>query len=522
MLIQNFVADRWLNGTGDGQALVDPVTGAELARASSGGVDFGLALAHARNVGGPALRAMGYTERAMMLGRIADVLAANKAEYYRISLENSGCTEADAAFDVDGAIFTLKFYARAGATLGGANYLVEGSASPLAKDGSFAAMHVGVPLRGVAVHINAFNFPAWGLWEKAAAALLSGVPVLAKPATATCLLSERMVRHVKEAGALASGALQLVCGAAGDLLDHLTSDDVVAFTGSADTAMRIRAHLAVVANSVRVNVEADSINAALLGPDAGPGTPEFDCFVKEVAREVTLKTGQKCTAIRRAFVPIGWLDAAGEAISARLQSVVVGNPRSSSVRMGPLVNEAQRRAALDGLQLLKGETRVVTGGGVPASVTDADPAVGAFLAPTLLQCNEPRTATAVHALEIFGPVATLMPYGDWNEALALTARGGGSLVASVYSADAAVTSQAALELAATHGRVLSVDASVSKTHTGHGNVMPACLHGGPGRAGGGEELGGLCALWFYHRRSAVQGPRALIDSLVASGSAPQL
>lgn len=522
MQVQNHVRDRWVAGTDAGQPLVDPVTGREIARASSAGLDLAAALDHGRRVGGPALRALAYAERAALLARTADVLAANKAEYYRISLENSGATEADAAFDVDGAIFTLKYYARAGAALGAARHLVDGAVASLSKDGSFGALHVGVPLRGVAVHINAFNFPSWGLWEKAAVALLSGVPVLAKPATATCLLAERMVRDVVAAGALPAGALQLVCGSARDLLDHLGSDDVVAFTGSADTAARIRAQRSLVTNAVRLNVEADSVNSALLGPDAGPGTPEFDAFVKEVVREMTLKAGQKCTAIRRAFVPSAWLDAAGEAILARLSNTIVGDPHDSSVRMGPLVNESQRLAALDGLKRLRAEARVLCGGGTPASVVGADAAAGAFVAPTLLRCDDPHAGKAVHDVEVFGPVATLMPYRDWNDALDLAARGGGSLVASVFTADAQAQASAALALAATHGRVLTVDASVAKTQTGHGNVMPSCLHGGPGRAGGGEELGGLRALWFYHHRSALQGPGARLAELAGSGAAIQL
>ncbi|HEX2492244.1 MAG TPA: 3,4-dehydroadipyl-CoA semialdehyde dehydrogenase [Steroidobacter sp.] len=522
MQVQSFVDGRWVTGADDGQALVDPVTGQEIARASSAGIDFAAALAHGRRVGGASLRAMTYAERAALLNQIADVLAAHKAEYYRLSLQNSGATEADAAFDVDGAIFTLKYYSRAGAALGAARHLLEGSVAALSKDGSFSAAHVGVPLRGVAVHVNAFNFPSWGLWEKAAAALLSGVPVLAKPATATCLLAERMVRDVVTAGVLPAGALQIVCGGAGDLLDHLTADDALAFTGSAATAERIRANPAVLKNSVRVNVEADSVNAALLGPDAAPGTPEFEAFAKETAREMTLKAGQKCTAIRRALVPAQWLDAAGEAIAARLGSTVVGNPRNSDVRMGPLVNEAQRRAALDRLAALRTETDVLCGGGLPGTVVDANASAGAFVAPTLLRCGDPHAGRAVHEVEVFGPVATLLPFQDWDDALALAARGGGSLVASVYTADADAHARAALELATTHGRVLAVDASVAKTQTGHGNVVPSCLHGGPGRAGGGEELGGLRALWFYHRRSALQGPTARVTALAGAGAFPQL
>lgn len=522
MHVGNFVLGGWRYSNDRAQTLIDPVSGATIGFASSTGIDFGHVLAYARDTGGTALRQLGYADRAALLGQIADVLAANKADYYGLSLENSGATQADAAFDVDGAIFTLRYFARAGAVLGHARHLTEGSVVPLSKDGSFVTSHVGVPVRGAAVHINAFNFPSWGLWEKASVALLSGVAVVAKPATATCLLAERMVRDVVAADFLPPGALQLIAGSAGDLLDHLTHDDVVAFTGSAQTAAQIRQHRRVIDQSVRLNVEADSINSALLAPDAVPGTAEFDAFVREVVREMTVKAGQKCTAIRRAFVPLEMLPAASAALRVALTSVVVGNPRNPAVQMGPLVTEAQRHAALKGLEELVLESRVICGGGIPTSVIDADPVVGAFIAPTLLQCNDADQARKTHEIEIFGPVATLVGYRNWDHALKLAARGGGSLVASVYTADPALYETAILELATTHGRVLAVDASVQKTHTGHGNVMPACFHGGPGRAGGGEELGGLRGLWFYHRRSALQGPTARVAAAAQAGARVQL
>ena len=517
MKLTNYVGGQWIAGAGTGQALVDPVLGTEIARASSEEIDFGAALDHARTKGNPALRALTFAERAALLSRIVDVLTANRSAYSEISLANSGATEADTAFDVDGAIFTLKFYARAAAALGNARYLIDGGVTPLSKDKSFQSLHPMFPVRGVAVLINAFNFPAWGLWEKAAPALLSGVPVFVKPATATAWLTHRMVEDVIKAGVLPDGALSIICGSAGDLLNHVTADDVISFTGSTDTAARIRTGEAVVRASVRINVEADSLNATLMGPDVQTGAPEFDLLVNEVVREMTLKAGQKCTAIRRVLVPASQKDALAEALASRLSGVAVGNPRNKDVRMGPLVNKAQQRAAQEGIAQLKREATVLYDGGTSFRPLDADPAVSAFVPPTLLLCKDPMHAQAVHDVEVFGPVATLLSYEDLNQALTLAHRGQGSLVVSVFSGDNKVIETAAFELARTHGRVLAVNAGVGRAHTGHGNVVPMSLHGGPGRAGGGEELGGLRALMFYHRRVAIQGSEDLVKALAADG-----
>jgi 3,4-dehydroadipyl-CoA semialdehyde dehydrogenase len=505
MKLLNYVRGRWVEGDGSGQALVDPVLGTELVRASTEGIDFASALDYAR-MGGPALRSLTYSERALLLKRIAEVLTANRAAYYEIALANLGSPESDAAIDIDGAIFTIKHYAFAAVPLGNAHYLLDGGLTRMGKDESFQAAHVHLPLRGVAILINAFNFPAWGLWEKAAPALLSGVPVLAKPATATAWLAQRMVEDVVKAGVLPEGALSIVCGSAGDLLDHVTGADVISFTGSADTAIRIRSHPAVLRHSTRVNIEADSLNSTLLGPDVKVGAPEFDLALKEVVREMTVKAGQKCTAIRRILVPTSRKDSVAEGLVSRLSKVTVGNPRNKEVRMGPLVNRAQQQAAYEGVAALKQEASVVFDGGDDFKPVDADAALGAFVPPTLLCCNQPLRSRAVHEVEVFGPVATLIPYDDLTQALMLARMGQGSLVASVFSGDDKVIETAALELAESHGRVLAVNASVGGAHTGHGNAMPMCLHGGPGRAGGGEELGGLRALRFYHQLSAIQGP----------------
>jgi 3,4-dehydroadipyl-CoA semialdehyde dehydrogenase len=510
MNLPNFVEGRWSGAADDGQALSDPVLGVEVARVSSSGVLYGQALDYARRTGAPALRAMTYRERAVLLGRIAEVLAANRDEYFRISLENSGATKTDAAFDVDGAIYTLKYYAKAGVALGDARYLRDGEIAALSRDEHFQTLHLAFPLVGVAVLINAFNFPAWGLWEKAAAALLSGVPVFAKPATATAWLAHRMVHDIVEAGILPAGAISIVCGSPGDLLSHVTASDVIAFTGSADTAVKIRSNLAVLKHSTRVNVEADSLNLALLGPDAGPGSPEFDLLVKEVVTELTVKAGQKCTAIRRIAVPRSQYSAVAEALAAKLSSVTIGNPRNESVRMGPVVSKTQQRSVGDAVAQLTHEAELLHRSDA-SRIVDADPDVGAFVPLTLLGCTQPLRASRVHDVEVFGPVATVMAYDDLDQAIRLAELGGGSLVASVYTADAKVACAIAERLAPTHGRINLVDGSVAKSHTGHGNVMPQSLHGGPGRAGNGQELGGLRALRLYHQLVAWQGPKHVLS-----------
>ena len=372
-----------------------------------------------------------------------------------------------------------------------------------------------MPTQGVALFINAFNFPSWGLWEKAAPALLSGVPVIVKPATATAWLTQRMVKDVIDAGVLPAGALSVICGSSAGLMDQLQPLDVVSFTGSADTAKIIRGHRAVSELSVRCNIEADSLNSALLAPDASADSEAFRLLVSEVVREMTVKSGQKCTAIRRIFVPRTLYAAAAEAIGAKLAKTTVGNPRHEAVRMGALVSQGQKASVLAGLQQLQTEARVLFDGNT-APLVDAD-AASACVAPVLLGTQEPMAAQVLHAVEVFGPVATLMPYDSIEDAFAMVRRGDGSLVCSVYSEDPAFTARAAIELASSHGRVHAISPDVAALHSGHGNVMPMSLHGGPGRAGGGEELGGLRALNFYHRRTAVQGSTEALDRLAAQG-----
>jgi 3,4-dehydroadipyl-CoA semialdehyde dehydrogenase len=513
MKLANYVSGQWSEGTGPGEMLIDPVTGDELANISSQGLDLGAALAFARTHGGPALRGLTYVQRAELLAKISDVLTANRDEYFRLSLLNLGANQADASFDVDGAIYTMKYYAKIGKALAEGKMLKEGAQIPLSKSGVFAGQHFLMPSKGAAVFINAFNFPAWGLCEKAAPALLSGVPVVVKPASPTAWLTQRMVEDIVKAGILPPGAISIICGSARDLLNHVREEDVVSFTGSAETAVRIRSHAHVLRRSVRVNIEADSINSAILGPDCAPGTDLFELLVKEVVREMTLKAGQKCTTIRRVLVPRQQMKGFGEAVAVRLSAIKVGNPRNPDSKMGPVVNKAQQAACLEGLAKLKEECEVLFGSDQNFQPIDADPQRSAFVQPALLACKNGLAAKAVHDVEVFGPVATLVAYDGLEELIAITRRGLGSLVASVFSNDANFTRETILGIADLHGRVLAVNSAAGAQHTGHGNVVPSCLHGGPGRAGGGEELAGLRALSLYHRRFVLQGPADDITEL---------
>lgn len=510
-LLANYLGGRWQSGTGNGTTLHDPITGDALVRVDATGVDLAEAFEYARETGGQALRAMTYVQRAAMLDAIVKVLQSHRGEYEAISVANSGTVKADTAVDVDGGIYTLGVYAKLGQGLGEVRHLVDGDAARMGKDPLFQSQHVQVPTRGVALFINAFNFPSWGLWEKAAPALLSGVPVIVKPATATAWLTQRMVKDVIDAGVVPAGALSVVCGRSEGLLEQLKPFDVVSFTGSADTAAVIRSHPSVIRHSVRLNVEADSVNSALLAPGEA-NAAALDLLVREVVREMTVKSGQKCTAIRRIFVPEALYDTAAQAISAKLAGITVGDPRRDNVRMGALVSRAQFDTVRQGIEQLAAHADVIHDGrGISLEVDSAEAAC--CVGPTLLGARDPDTNAAVHDIEVFGPVATLMPYRDEAHALGLIRKGQGSLVASVYGTDPADLGRIATALADSHGRVHVITPDVAKLHTGHGNVMPQSLHGGPGRAGGGEELGGLRALNFYHRRSAIQASTDVLSQL---------
>jgi 3,4-dehydroadipyl-CoA semialdehyde dehydrogenase len=509
-LLRNFLGGRWQAGLGT--TLLDPVLGKELIRVDATGLDLRAGFAYAREQGGAALRALGYRERGALLGAALKLLQTRRDDYHEIAIANSGTVKSDSSVDIDGGLFTLGHYAKLGESLGDRHFLIDGEMVRLGKDPEFQSQHVLTPNRGVALLINAFNFPSWGLWEKAAPALLSGVPVIVKPATSTAWLTHRMVQDVVDAGIISPGALSIVCGSSAGLMDALQPFDVVSFTGSAETAALIRSHPAVTERSVRANIEADSLNSALLLAGESAGGEVFELLVREVVREMTVKSGQKCTAIRGVFVPEALFDATAQAISAKLTQVTVGNPSNESVRMGALVSRAQLNAVHAGVAHLREQAQVLHDGATH-DLVDADPAVACCVGPTLLGARDADGAAHVHDTEVFVPVATLLPYRDTAHALALVRRGQGSLVASLYGSDASALAAAAVELTDSHGRVHVISPNVASLHTGHSNVTPQSLHGGPGRAGGGEELGGPRALNFHHRRAAVQASIAVLAAL---------
>ena len=516
MQLQSFVAGEWRAGVSAGVALRDATTGEVIATASADGLDTQLMLAHAREVGGPNLRRLTFHERAALLKSLARFLSERKDEFYALSYA-TGATKSDSWIDIDGGISTLFVYASKGAReLPDGHVYIDGAVEALSKSGNFVAQHLCVPLEGAAVHINAFNFPVWGMLEKLAPALLAGVPAIVKPATQTAYLTERVFRRIIESGILPAGAVQLLCGGVGDLFEHFTCQDVVAFTGSASTALKLRQHPVVSANAVRFTAETDSLNSSILGPDAGAGSTELELFVREVVREMTVKAGQKCTAIRKALVPAARAAEVLDALRAALAQVVVGDPRLEKVRMGPVASLGQRREVLEQLGRLTREAELICGGASSrAQPLGADADRGAFLAPTLLFCRDARGARAVHSVEAFGPICTLLTYDRVEDAITLARQGGGSLVGSIFSADDAVAAQLVLGLAPYHGRILVVNRHCARDSTGHGSPLPHLVHGGPGRAGGGEEMGGIRGVLHYMQRTAVQGTPDLITA--ASG-----
>ncbi len=476
-------------------------------------LDFGEAVAHARERGVPALLALDFQQRAERLKALAKYLGEHKEELYAISA-HTGATRADSWIDIEGGIGTLFAYAGIGSNeLPSGNLVHEGPAMPLGKKGGFAGTHILVPRGGVAVHINAFNFPVWGLLEKFAPSFLAGMPCIGKPATATSYLTEAAVRLMGKSGLLPEGSLQLVIGGTGDLLERLQGQDVVTFTGSADTAAKLRVHPNLVRHSIPFNAEADSLNCAILAPDVTPDDEEFDLFVKEVAREMTVKAGQKCTAIRRAIVPRQHLDAVASRLKARLAKTVVGDPSREEVRMGALASHAQQADVGERVAALLQRAELVHGARDGFAPQGEGVAEGAFFAPTLLLSRDPLNDDSVHDIEAFGPVSTLMPYEGIDEALALAARGRGSLVGTLVTRDPAVAARAIPVAAAWHGRLLVLDRESAGESTGHGSPLPSLKHGGPGRAGGGEELGGLRAVKHYLQRAAVQGSPTMLSAV---------
>jgi oxepin-CoA hydrolase/3-oxo-5,6-dehydrosuberyl-CoA semialdehyde dehydrogenase len=505
MKLQNYAAGEWVRGSGRMTELFHAVTGEQIGDTSSGGLDFKAMVEYARRVGGPALRKMTFHERARMLKAMATHLMSLKEQFYTISYA-TGATKADNWIDIDGGIGTLFVYASKGRReFPDETFYVDGPTELLSKGGTFVGRHLCVPIEGVAVHINAFNFPVWGMLEKLAPTLLAGVPAIVKPATITSYLTEAVFRAMVESKIFPEGAIQLICGSAGDLIDHLDCQCAVAFTGSADTGRMLKSSRSIIENSVRFNQEADSLNFSMLGPDAVPGSAEFDLFVKEVVREMTAKAGQKCTAIRRTFVPDNMVDDAMRAISKRLETTRIGDPSAEGVRMGPLAGRSQVKEVRHNVDQIAGDAELVFGNPDHVEVVAADAKRGAFFPALLFYADNALQRSAPHDVEAFGPVNTVMPYHDLDEAIALAKRGRGSLVGSLFTNDDDTARRVVLGTASFHGRLMLVNRHSAKESTGHGSPLPHLVHGGPGRAGGGEEMGGLRGVMHYMQRTAIQG-----------------
>ncbi|CAM3138085.1 phenylacetic acid degradation bifunctional protein PaaZ [Mycobacterium intermedium] len=511
-MLQSFVSGRWTSADDAGIPLTDASTGVEVARYSTEGLDYAAAVGYARRVGGPALRALTFPERASCLKALGKLLMAGKDEFYPLSFA-TGATRRDSAVDIDGGIGTLLSYAgKAVRELPNDTIYLDGTTESIGRAGTFVAQHIYSSRPGVAVQINAFNFPVWGMLEKLAPAFLAGVPTIVKPAHQTSYLTEQLVRRIIESGLLPEGALQLACAHPHGLLDELDEHDLVAFTGSAATAARLRVHPNLVDNGVRFNAEADSLNCSILGPDATPGTPEFELYVKQLVTEMTVKAGQKCTAIRRALVPRDLVADVVDATAARLAAVVVGHPEAEGVTMGALASIAQRDEVLRALKFLTDAATLVSGDPDNFPVRGADAGSGAFLPPLLLRVDD-NSVAAPHDVEAFGPVSTVIGYHDLDEAVRLAARGRGSLVGSVVTHDPEIARRLVLDLAPYHGRILVLDRDDAKESTGHGSPLPTLVHGGPGRAGGGEELGGIRGVLHHMQRTAVQASPDMLTAI---------
>ncbi len=508
----NYITGKWIEGDGDGQVLYHAVTGAAIAAATTKGLDFKGILHYARSTGNPALRKMTFQERGRMLRALALHLLSKKDLFYNISYQ-TGATKIDSWIDIEGGIGNLFSNASLRRKLPDDPFCLDGDPISLSKQNTFMGHHILVPKEGVAVHINAYNFPVWGMLEKIAVNLLAGVPAVVKPATVTSYLTEAVVKEIVASGILPEGALQLICGSAGDILDHITSQDVVTFTGSASTGLLLKSHPAILRESVPFNMEADSLNCIVLAEDVEPGKPEWDIFIKEVKKEMTVKAGQKCTAIRRIFVPENKMEDAWKAIAAELEKTAIGNPLNEKVRMGSMAGQVQREEVKEQVQKLLAVSSVVYGSLDSVQVIDADATTGAFLSPLLLLNDKPFTSTATHDIEAFGPVSTIMPYKHMDEAIELSKKGKGSLCSSIVTAEPAFAKQYVLGAASHHGRILVLNNECAKESTGHGSPLPLLVHGGPGRAGGGEEMGGLRGVKHYLQRTAIQGSPTMITAI---------
>lgn len=508
----NYITGRWITGDGEGQLLVNAVTGAPIATASTKGISFADILEYGRKTGNPALRKMTFHQRGNMLKALALHLRTRLEFFYQVSYQ-TGATKADSWVDIEGGIGNLFANASLRKRFPDQPFCIDGESHLLGKQNSFMGLHLLTPKDGVAVHINAFNFPVWGMLEKIAVNLLAGMPCVVKPATVTSYLTEAVVREIIASKILPEGALQLLCGSAGDLLDHVSSQDVVTFTGSAHTGLLLKSTPAILRENTSFTMEADSLNCMVLGEDVHPGMPEWDIFIKEVRREMTLKAGQRCTGVRRIFIPENKLEDVQQSLSKALSQTVIGNPLNSQVRMGSLAGTTQLREVKEQTRKLLATSSLVYGSLDEVQVLDADPATGAFMAPVLLLNETPFTSREPHEIEAFGPVSTLMPYRGIEEAIALSKLGKGSLVSSIVTADPAIAREYVLGAANHHGRMLVLNEACAKENTGHGSPLPLLVHGGPGRAGGGEEMGGIRGVKHYLQRTALQGSPTMLTEI---------
>lgn len=514
-VLKNYVTDKWVAGAGGLTGIASAVTGAPVAETGSAGVDFRAMLEYARTIGGPALRKLTFHDRARILKDLGKAIMDRKEELYALNF-HTGATRKDGWIDIEGGAGTLFSMSSKGRReLPDDTILIDGAVEQISREGTFLGQHVYTPLKGVAILINAFNFPVWGMLEKLSVSLLAGVPAIVKPATATSYLAEAAFRIMIETGRLPEGAVQLIVGPTGDLFDHLTGQDIVSFTGSASTANKLKSHRRVISEGVRFIAEQDSLNASMLGPDADEKSPEFDLFIKEVVREMTVKAGQKCTAIRRAFVPEKLLDVAEAALREKLAKIVVGDPALEEVRMGALVSAAQREDVRAKIAELASEAQIVFGAPEAVTITGENAQNGAFMSPVLLRCDAPWAARKVHEVEAFGPVSTLMPYRSLDEAVDLCNRGEGSLVMSLFTHDRDIAREVVLGAGAHHGRIIVINRDCAKESTGHGSPLPVMTHGGPGRAGGGEELGGVRGVKHYMQRTAIQGSPEILTGVTS-------
>ena len=510
--LENFIEGKWITGDGDGQVLYNAVNGVGITSATTKGIDFADILKYGRNKGNPALRKMTFHERGRMLKALALHLLEQKNKFYQVSYQ-TGATKGDSWIDIEGGIGNLFSNASLRRKFPDLPYCAEGDPVALSKGGNFMGHHLLVPKEGVAVHINAFNFPVWGMLEKCAVNWLAGIPAVVKPATITSYLTEAVVKEIIASGILPDGALQLICGSAGDLLNHVTSQDVVTFTGSATTGLMLKSNPNILKECVPFNMEADSLNCIVLGTDVQPGSAEWKIFIKEVRKEMTVKAGQKCTAIRRIFVPENKMEEVWKTIAASLSQTKIGNPLNEKVRMGSLAGETQRKEVKEQVQKLLATSQIVYGSLDSVEVIDADAVKGAFLSPILLLNEKPFSSDAVHEVEAFGPVSTIMPYKNMDEAIELSKKGKGSLCSSIVTADDKIAKQYVIGAAPWHGRILILNADCAKESTGHGSPLPLLVHGGPGRAGGGEEMGGVRGIKHYMQRVAVQGSPTTITAI---------